>query len=97
MISQKRSEETNSDSVTPEVEESNDKIEESDLEPKSETETKQQQPTIFIDMENQIDEAAEQKAIESGIKAGQDAFDKRADAIWRLVKKSVTLNGRSTS
>ena len=84
MISQKRSEETNSDSVTPEVEEINDKIEESDPEPKSETETKQQQPTIFINMDQKIDDAVEEKAIEDGIKAGQDAFDKRADAIMAI-------------
>lgn len=82
-ISQKRSEETNSDSVTPEVEEIDDKIEESGSEPKSETETKQQHKTLFINMEK-IDEAVEEKAIEDGIKAGQDAFDKRADAIMAI-------------
>ena len=83
-ISQKRSDETNSDSVTPEVEKIDDKIEESEIEPKSETETKQQHKTLFINMENKIDEAVEEKAIESGIKAGQEAFDKRADAIMAI-------------
>ena len=84
MISQKRSEETDDDGVTPDEVEVDDKTEESDPEPTSETETKQQQPTTFINMENQIDEAANEKAIESGIKAGQDAFDKRADAIMAI-------------
>jgi HK97 family phage major capsid protein len=84
MISQKRSEETDDDGVTPDGVEVDDKTEESDPEPTSETETKQQQPTTFINMENQIDEAANEKAIESGIKAGQDAFDKRADAIMAI-------------
>ena len=84
MISQTRSEETDDDGVTPDEVEVDDKTEESDPEPTSETETKQQQPTTFINMENQIDEAANEKAIESGIKAGQDAFDKRADAIMAI-------------
>jgi HK97 family phage major capsid protein len=83
-ISQKRSDETTDDSVTTEVEEIDDKIEESEIEPKSETETKQQHKTLFINMENKIDEAVEEKAIENGIKAGQEAFDKRADAIMAI-------------
>jgi HK97 family phage major capsid protein len=83
-ISQKRSDETNEDSVTTVEVVADDKAPESDAEPKSETETKQQQPTIFINMENKIDEAVEEKAINEGIKAGQDAFDKRADAIMAI-------------
>ena len=83
-ISQQRSEEDSSVSVTADEVQANDKATESEAEPVGETETKQQHKTIFIDMENQIDEAAEQKAIESGIKAGQDAFDKRADAIMAI-------------
>ena len=85
MISQKRSEEDNDDGVTPDEVEVNDKTEESDAEPISETETKQQHSTIFIkNMETKIDEAAQEKAIESGIKAGQESFDKRADAIMAI-------------
>ena len=84
MISQKRSEETDDDGVTPDEVEVDDKTEESDPEPTSETETKQQQPTTFINMEKENNEAAQEKAIESGVKAGQDAFDKRADAIMAI-------------
>ncbi|MAB55919.1 MAG: phage major capsid protein [Aequorivita sp.] len=84
MISQKRSEETNDDSVTTDEVQVDDKTEESETEPISETETKQQHKTIFINMENQIDEVAQEKAIESGIKAGQESFDKRADAIMAI-------------
>jgi HK97 family phage major capsid protein len=82
-ISQKRSDETNDIGVTPEEVQINDTIEGSESEPISETETKQQHPTTFINMEN-IDEAVEQKAVENGIKAGQEAFDKRADAIMAI-------------
>lgn len=84
MISQKRSDETNLGSVTTDEVEINDTIEESETEPISETETKQQHKTIFINMENKIDEVAQEKAIESGIKAGQESFDKRADAIMAI-------------
>jgi len=84
MISQKRSEEDNDDGVTPDEVEVNDKTEESEAEPTSETETKQQHSTIFINMEKENNEAAQEKAIESGVKAGQDAFDKRADAIMAI-------------
>ena len=84
-ISQKRSDETTDDSVTAVVVEADDKAAESKAEPESETETKQQHKTIFIKMENKIDEAAvEKKAIDNGIKAGQEAFDKRADAIMAI-------------
>jgi HK97 family phage major capsid protein/HK97 family phage prohead protease len=84
MISQKRSEEDSNDGVTPDEVEVDDKAEESEAEPTSETETKQQHSTIFINMENQNNEAAQEKAIESGIKAGQESFDKRADAIMAI-------------